>query len=291
MNGHLVTLARRARGENAAFAPLHPAFYPIGPGFAEVDDVTTDTIGHRRRIRGRARSTESDRRRGEVDAERSARESDARQTGPTGPPRRTAPSPGIAIAAAREGSASARPLTSQLAPVQPWASNTESPAISGGIPGPGVPSAEGANRGIAAVGAAPADEAIDGDGPASPPPKEDDETRPSTSSHLAVKTGTFPALISRDGRRIRVLGERRIPVRVTAGLPEPPNVNSRSRDGANDLDSASPAPGGEEPVRITIGRIEVRGGAPPAPCAPPKPGPPRLSLEEYLRQRNRTSEK
>jgi len=46
---------------------------------------------------------------------------------------------------------------------------------------------------------------------------------------------------------------------------------------------------GDEPVRVTIGRIEVRAPAPPPPVLPSAepPMPPRLSLAEYLQQRDR----
>jgi hypothetical protein len=59
-------------------------------------------------------------------------------------------------------------------------------------------------------------------------------------------------------------------------------VRSRSRD-------TFAEPVGNEPVRVTIGRIEVRAPAPataPPPSAEP-PMVPRLSLAEYLQQRDR----
>jgi hypothetical protein len=41
-----------------------------------------------------------------------------------------------------------------------------------------------------------------------------------------------------------------------------------------------------QPVRVTIGRVEIRGDSPaPAPPAPPEPSRPALTLDEYLRTR------
>jgi hypothetical protein len=38
-------------------------------------------------------------------------------------------------------------------------------------------------------------------------------------------------------------------------------------------------------VQVTIGRVEVRAVPPPVPAASPEPVGPRVSLEEYLRER------
>jgi len=43
-------------------------------------------------------------------------------------------------------------------------------------------------------------------------------------------------------------------------------------------------------IRVTIGRVEVRALHPPAPAPKPaKPAPPKLSLEDYLQQREKGS--
>lgn len=83
------------------------------------------------------------------------------------------------------------------------------------------------------------------------------------------------------------MGEGEFRVRVPANAPrlramETGRVRTRSRDTVAD-------PRDIEPVRITIGRIEVRAPA-PAPPAPPASEPavvPRLSLAEYLQRRDR----
>lgn len=62
-------------------------------------------------------------------------------------------------------------------------------------------------------------------------------------------------------------------------------ARSQSAEVARRAQTAAPAPA---PVQITIGRVEVRAasGAPERAPRPTGPAAPRLSLDDYLRQRN-----
>lgn len=78
------------------------------------------------------------------------------------------------------------------------------------------------------------------------------------------------------------------PAPATVSRVSPAPSRERARNGGVARDDAS-AP---RAIHITIGRIEVRAVHPPAEPVPPRPAPAssRITLEEYLKQRNRVGQ-
>lgn len=146
--------------------------------------------------------------------------------------------------------------------------------------------------------------------PGLPIEKSDDLSRPrvplrESSTTLALETSAplSPAIISQGNTRVVVQPEI-IARPGSGGAPEepPPLPNRESRIAVQPeiivhrnpprVGAIPVQPSGNDPpaIHVTIGRVEVR--ALMAPSAPPKVAPraaPKLSLEDYLKQRNRTS--
>jgi len=62
----------------------------------------------------------------------------------------------------------------------------------------------------------------------------------------------------------------------------------RAEPAAPPATKEAPAPEAAPTIQVTIGRVEVRATPPPAPAPQrPRAKPPVMSLDEYLRQRNR----
>jgi hypothetical protein len=74
---------------------------------------------------------------------------------------------------------------------------------------------------------------------------------------------------------------------ATAPVPRVVPAISRSERAANSR-APRPDPSGPRAIHITIGRIEVHAVHPPPAPPPPRraPAPPKISLEDYLKQRN-----
>jgi hypothetical protein len=131
----------------------------------------------------------------------------------------------------------------------------------------GEPAAEEAGRAAAVVSPAPVEARVE--------PGEHELAR---APSVASTTHTVPR-----GRRAReVAGRERIIERPAATVRPTSRVTAARR--ATPVKQTRDEP---PPVRVTIGRIEVRAVVPP-PHAPPRPAPRRpapLSLDEYLEQR------
>jgi hypothetical protein len=67
--------------------------------------------------------------------------------------------------------------------------------------------------------------------------------------------------------------------------PSPRTLGSPLPVRRDESGTATPAatPAATPVIRVTIGRVEVRGMTPPPPAEPPRPAAPRMSLDDYLR--------
>jgi len=127
----------------------------------------------------------------------------------------------------------------------------------------------------------------------SPPPRADARAAPAPVAAWAPMR--LPALDATLGapRNEKAAPPRAADTGALARPAAPPRaplapVAASARRAARSPDApARPAPAALPPIEVTIGRVEIRAVAPaPAPARPARAAGPRLSLDDYLRQRD-----
>ncbi len=265
MNGYLVSLAMRARGEQATLVPVDTPIFTVPP--------SADTGQDSERVArppGRGRPAVADR----TDAALSGNGADAR--------------------GARDGIAAARAV--RVAPRRPAVSVVDVEAFADP-----EPRAHGAERRDETIVAAeelsiPRTDADPQDlkGTSDSPEREPSsvlEKPPVPTPNEPARVEATVAATPRDGATSAPLTSAvamagSFAVAASAGPARQIRPGVTRRDAASEPDATS-----DESVRITIGRIEVHAGgsaaAPPVPVVTPA-AIPRLSLAEYLRRRRKS---
>ncbi len=272
MDGHLVRLARRARGERVGFTPTATGPPPLPTVTDELQAQAPPAAWNSVTVDAPRALVPPPRDRPQPRFQRDTAPSLAPRVLEKGAPTLTLPRKGGRInPAASAPSISPAPMPSSVdgAPL--------TPTLMPGAPADSQP-----------IGVSEITSEILGERPHPDPAHAGNPATLTTMAPRQAGEGDFrlgdedpqPDPPRRTGK-----GDFRVAVRANTPMT-PVSATSRVRSRSRDTFAE---PVGNEPVRVTIGRIEVRAPA-PATAPPPSAEPamvPRLSLAEYLQQRDR----